>query len=144
VPATAAGAGAAADRYRRTGGFVFQRCALLRALTAVDNVLAPVLPFRASQAANGRASPLPARSSTCPGPPAAGQPREFRILAGFTEDDVKFGSEAYVLVQTETAPAREEAVELVWPAVWEETRRVLGEGDWRPTIRRVVVAELLG
>jgi hypothetical protein len=77
------------------------------------------------------------------GPPAAGQPREFRITAGFTEDDVKFGSEAYALVQTETVPAREEAVELVWPAVREETRRALGEGDWRPTIRRVVVTELL-
>jgi hypothetical protein len=32
----------------------------------------------------------------------------------------------------------------VWPAVWAETRRVLGEGDWQPTIRRVVVTELLG
>jgi len=79
-----------------------------------------------------------------PGPPAVGQPREFRITAGFTEDDVKFGSEAYALVQTETAPTREEAVELVWPAVWEETRRALGEGDWLPTIRRVVVTELIG
>lgn len=78
------------------------------------------------------------------GPPAAGQPREFRITAGFTEDDVKFGAEVYTLVQTETAPTREEAVELVWPAVWEETRRVLGDEDWQPTIRRVVVTELLG
>jgi hypothetical protein len=65
-------------------------------------------------------------------------------MAGFAEDDVKFGSEAYALVQTETAPTREEAVELVGPAVWEETRRALGEGDWRPAIRRVVVTELLG
>jgi hypothetical protein len=78
------------------------------------------------------------------GPPAAGQPREFQITAGFTEDDVKFGAEAYALVQTETVPTREEAVELVWPAVWEETRRALGEEDWQPTIRRVVVTELLG
>jgi hypothetical protein len=77
-------------------------------------------------------------------PPAAGQPREFRITAGFTEDDVKFGSETHALVQTETAPTREEAAELVRPAVWEATRRALGEGDWQPTIRRIVMTELLG
>jgi putative ABC transport system ATP-binding protein len=38
--------GAAADRYRRTVGFVFQHCMLLPSLTALDNVIAPVLPFR--------------------------------------------------------------------------------------------------
>jgi putative ABC transport system ATP-binding protein len=35
-------------RYRRTVGFVFQRYNLLPALTALDNVLAPVLPYRTS------------------------------------------------------------------------------------------------
>ncbi len=32
--------------YRRTVGFVFQRYHLLPALTAADNVLAPVLPYK--------------------------------------------------------------------------------------------------
>jgi putative ABC transport system ATP-binding protein len=50
--------GAAADRYRRTVGFVFQRCALLPALTALDNVLAPVLPFRTSWNKRDRAMDL--------------------------------------------------------------------------------------
>jgi hypothetical protein len=42
-------------------------------------------------------------------------------------------------VQTETAPTREEAVELVWPAIWEETRRALGEALTPEARRRSVV-----
>ena len=40
--------GVALADYRRTVGFVFQRYNLLPALTALDNVLAPVLPYRTS------------------------------------------------------------------------------------------------
>ena len=38
--------GAAQADYRRTVGFVFQRYNLLPALTTLDNVIAPVLPYR--------------------------------------------------------------------------------------------------
>lgn len=74
---------------------------------------------------------------------AAGPARGYRIVAGFAEHDERFGSRAAVEVQLEAAPTREEAVQLVWPAVKEETRRALGEGDWLPSLNWVDVFELL-
>jgi putative ABC transport system ATP-binding protein len=50
--------GTAQADYRRTVGFVFQRYNLLPALTALDNVLAPVLPYRTSWDKRQRARDL--------------------------------------------------------------------------------------
>ena len=50
--------GAAQADYRRTVGFVFQRYNLLPGLTALDNVIAPVLPYRTSWDKRGRAMQL--------------------------------------------------------------------------------------
>jgi putative ABC transport system ATP-binding protein len=68
--------GTARADYRRTVGFVFQRYNLLPALTALDNVIAPVLPYRtgwdkrergtqllAAVGLAGRERSLPARMS---------------------------------------------------------------------------------
>ncbi len=68
--------GAAQADYRRTVGFVFQRYNLLPGLTALDNVIAPVLPYRtrwdkrqrarqllAAVGLAGRERSLPARMS---------------------------------------------------------------------------------
>jgi putative ABC transport system ATP-binding protein len=46
------------NEYRRTVGFVFQRYHLLPALTALDNVLAPVLPLRVGFDKRARAREL--------------------------------------------------------------------------------------
>jgi putative ABC transport system ATP-binding protein len=50
--------GAVQADYRRTVGFVFQRYNLLPALTALDNVIAPVLPYRTSWDKRARATAL--------------------------------------------------------------------------------------
>jgi putative ABC transport system ATP-binding protein len=50
--------GAAQADYRRTVGFVFQRYNLLPALTTLDNVIAPVLPYRTSWDKRARARQL--------------------------------------------------------------------------------------
>lgn len=50
--------GRALVAYRRSVGFVFQRFHLLSALTALDNVLAPLLPYRPSGADRNRAREL--------------------------------------------------------------------------------------
>jgi putative ABC transport system ATP-binding protein len=68
--------GAAVAAYRRSVGFVFQRYNLLPALTALDNVIAPLLPYRtpfdkrergrsllAAVGLAGREHSLPARMS---------------------------------------------------------------------------------
>jgi putative ABC transport system ATP-binding protein len=50
--------GAAQADYRRTVGFVFQRYNLLPGLTVLDNVIAPVLPYRTSWDKRQRARQL--------------------------------------------------------------------------------------
>jgi hypothetical protein len=73
----------------------------------------------------------------------AGTPRVFRLIAGFAEHDEKFGSTALVEVRRETVPSRDEAEQLIWPAVDAETTRALGAGDWRPSLNWLDVIELL-
>ena len=73
----------------------------------------------------------------------AGPARKYRVIAGFAEHDERFGSRAEVEVQQEAAPTRYEAVDLVWPAIDEETSRALGEGDWQPCLLWVDLIELL-
>jgi putative ABC transport system ATP-binding protein len=66
-------------RYRRRIGFVFQRYHLLAALTALDNVLAPVLPYRVDFDRQARARELLAavglagREHALPGQLSGGQ-----------------------------------------------------------------------
>jgi hypothetical protein len=81
-------------------------------------------------------------SSAVPGP--ARNHRVFRLVSGFAEHDEKFGSTASVDVRRETAPTRDEATKLIEPAIWDETVRALGDGDWRPSMNWLDVIELLG
>jgi hypothetical protein len=74
---------------------------------------------------------------------AAGPVRGFRLLAGFAEHDEKFGSTAEVVIRRGTAPSREEAVQIVWPALEEEAARALGAGQWRLSLNWLDLIELL-
>jgi hypothetical protein len=74
---------------------------------------------------------------------AAGPARRYRVVAGFAEHDERFGSRAEAEVQREAPPTRYEAVDLVWPAIEEETSRALGKGDWQPSLLWVDVIEML-
>jgi hypothetical protein len=76
------------------------------------------------------------------GPGAAGPGRGYLIVAGFAEHDERLGARAQVEVRRESAPTREEAEALIWPAVWEVTAEALGEGDWRPSLSWLDVVEL--
>src|SRR6202020_2537103 len=68
------------------------------------------------------------RTGSLEPPRPAGAARRFRLTAGFFEHDVRVGSSVTIEVEREAAPARDEAVQLVWPAVERETARALGEG----------------
>jgi hypothetical protein len=74
---------------------------------------------------------------------AAGPARRYRAVAGFAEHDERFGSRVEAEVQREAPPTRYEAVDLVWPALEEETSRALGKGDWQPSLLWVDVSEML-
>ena len=71
--------------YRRSVGFVFQRYNLLPTLTAIDNVVAPVLPYRTSWDKNARAARLLAdvglagRENSLPGRMSGGEQQRAAI-----------------------------------------------------------------
>jgi hypothetical protein len=74
---------------------------------------------------------------------AAGPARRYRAVAGFAEHDERFGSRVEAEVKRKVTPTRYEAVDLVWPAIEEETSRALGKGDWQPSLLWVDVIEML-
>lgn len=67
----------------------------------------------------------------------------YRVAAGFAEHDERFGSSVAIEVQRDAVPTRDEAVQLVWPAIAAATRAALGDGDWRPSLNWLDVVELL-
>ena len=68
----------------------------------------------------------------------------YLLDAGFAEHDVKWGSSAQLEVSSDPAPTRQEAEKLIWPAIWAQTERVLGQGEWRPSLGSLRMTRLLG
>jgi hypothetical protein len=67
----------------------------------------------------------------------------YQLVAGFAEHDERFGGSATAQIECQTAPSRDEAERLVWPAVEAETERALGPGDWRPSLNWLDMVRLL-
>ena len=80
--------------YRRTIGFVFQRFHLLPALTVLDNVIAPVLPFRTAFDKEERAAALlnavglAGRERSLPSELSGGQQQRVAIARALVNDPV--------------------------------------------------------
>jgi hypothetical protein len=114
-------------------------------VTAGDTrTFSPVLDYMFS---SGRETPAEYRERTgaaATPPQAARSVRAFQIRADFTEHDERRTGSATVVVERDTAPTRDEAAALASPAIWQATVRLLGEGDWRPSLSRLEVRELLG
>jgi hypothetical protein len=83
------------------------------------------------------------RTGSAAAPVRGSEPRTYRLVTGFAEHDEKFGSSATVDVQRAAPPEREEAAELLGPAIDAELTRALGQGDWRPSMNWLDVVELL-
>ncbi len=98
----------------------------------------PETPEEHRRRTDGRTAADPAETA----PAVAGPVKTFRVTAGFAEHNERLGSTATVIVRRESAPGRAEAERLVWPAVREETRRALGDGDWWPSLNWLDVVEL--
>ena len=84
------------------------------------------------------------RAGTGPGAEVLVPTDTYLLIAGFAEHDERFGSSARLEVSSDPAPTRAEAERLIWPAIWAETRRALGAGEWRPSLGWLDVIRLLG
>lgn len=89
------------------------------------------LPGQAAQAAGQQAAD---------GELAAGQ---YQIDCGFVEHDVKFGSSAAIVVTLAGPPDRQQAAQLVRPAIEARLARFSGPADYQPSILRLEVRKLL-
>jgi hypothetical protein len=83
------------------------------------------------------------RTGSAADPVRDGPLRTYRLVTGFAEHDVKFGSSAAIDVLRDAPPGREDAAGLLAPAIDAELTRALGPGDWRPSMNWLDVVELL-
>jgi hypothetical protein len=83
------------------------------------------------------------RTSPLTIPPEGARVPRFQIRADFAEHDERLSGSVTFVVERDTAPTRDEAAELAYPAIGKETARRLGEGDWRPSVSGLEVRELL-
>lgn len=95
-----------------------------------------------SGAGPGRVFASGVRPATASERAEAGVARRYRIDCDFVEHDVKFGSSASIVVTRDTPPDRQQAAELVGPAIEARIARFSGPAQYQPTILRLDVIEL--
>jgi len=69
--------------------------------------------------------------------------RRFQLSADFAEHDARFGGSMVIIVEQDVPPTRQQAEKIMFPVMCAEITKSLGKDEWRPSLSRLEVRELL-
>jgi hypothetical protein len=83
---------------------------------------------------------------TTPDTGVSGEPaqvRRYELSCGYFEHSVQYGNSVAVTVRLQAAPTRDDAVQLVLPAIYSQITETTGVSDWQPSFTSLEARELL-